>query len=811
MSALPGGTVTFLFTDIEGSTRLLQELGSEAYARSLAEHRRMLRNAFAAHGGVEVDTQGDAFFVAFADAGGALAAAERAQRELVEGSIQVRMGLHTGEPLLTDEGYVGVDVHRAARVAAAGHGGQVLVSADTAVLVGADGLLDLGEHRLKDFAEPVSIFQVGDEAFPPLKTISNTNLPRPASSFVGREREVEEVLASLRDGSRLLTLTGPGGSGKTRLAIEAASELVPEFKAGVFWVGLATVRDPRLVPDTIALTLGAKDGLAEHVGERELLLLLDNIEQVVEAAPQLATLVESCPNLRLLVTSRELLRVRGEVEYPVLPLAEPEGVELFCARAQTDPDEAVHELCVALDNLPLALELAAARTSVLSPRQILERLSQRLDLLKGGRDADPRQQTLRATIEWSYELLPPEEQHLFARLAVFGGGCTLEAARQVAGADVDTLQSLVDKSLVRHTEERFWMLETIREYAVERLDQMGEADELRQRHAEWYLALAEHANLSAEALERGEQRQELVLPEQPNLRDAIDWALGAGNVELAGQLVVASEMLWVTQNPFEGMRRPREVLDAGGLSPGLEARVLRSFGSSADPAGEFGLAETAYAESLSIFRQLGDEKAIAHMLLRLGSSALKRGDLKSARSLLEESLERNRAVGNKTTEAQVLTVLGSVAWEEGEREMAIELVAQGVAVVRDVGFAWWEAVMSGTLAEYTFELGRTEESERWARQELQVAHRISERQLTVWGLAQLAVVAAAQGNLERAGLLWGAIEAEESNGPVGAWELERGKFEEMLLAKANDEYEQGGAAGRAMSLAEAVEQALADA
>src|SRR3989441_8361734 len=279
---LPSGTVTFLFTDIEGSTKLLRELGAETYAEALLEHRRVLREAFARHGGVEVDTQGDAFFVAFPTGPGALEAAAEAQEPLAQGPIRVRMGLHTGTPHLAEEGYVGHDVHKGARIAAAGHGGQVLLSKEAREFSHAP-VTDLGEHRLKDFEGPVWIFQLGSDHFPPLKTISNTNLPRPASSFVGRAREVEEVASLLKDGARLLTLTGPGGTGKTRLAIEAASELVPEFKAGVFWVGLAPLRDPALVTETVAQTLGAKDGLAEHISERELLLLLDNLEQVVEA------------------------------------------------------------------------------------------------------------------------------------------------------------------------------------------------------------------------------------------------------------------------------------------------------------------------------------------------------------------------------------------------------------------------------------------------------------------------------------------------------------------------------------------------
>src|SRR5436190_20272052 len=341
---LPFGTVTFVFTDIEGSTHLLHELGAEGYARVLAEHRHVLRAAFAQHGGVEIDTQGDAFFAAFSNAKEAVSAASEFQRALAPGPLRVRVGVHTGTPHLTEEGNVGEDVHKGARLGAAGHGGQVLLSKETRALVDLE-VTDLGEHRLKDFAEPVWIFQLGSERFPPLKTISNTNLPRPASSFVGREREVSEVASLLQDGARLVTLTGPGGSGKTRLAIESAAELVPAFRNGVFWIGLAPLREPALVAETVGQTLGAKGGLAEHVGERELLLLLDNFEQVVEAAPELSSLLESCPNLRLLVTSRELLRVRGEVEYPVPPLEQPEAVELFCARSQLPRSDEIAELC----------------------------------------------------------------------------------------------------------------------------------------------------------------------------------------------------------------------------------------------------------------------------------------------------------------------------------------------------------------------------------------------------------------------------------------------------------------------------------
>src|SRR5438105_2075987 len=410
MSELPTGTVTFLFTDIEGSTRLLHELG-DAYADALAEHRRILRDAFTRHGGVEVDTQGDAFFVAFGRATDALAAAGEGQEALSTGPIRVRMGIHTGEPLATDEGYVGIDVHRAARIAAAGHGGQVLFSQSTRDLCAADSLRDLGEHRLKDLAAPERLYQLGDRNFPPLKTLYQTNLPIPATPFLGRERELEEVLALIsRPDVRLLTLSGPGGTGKTRLALQAAAEAAERFPDGIYWAPLASLRDASLVLDVAARALGAADGLVERIADKSLLLLFDNFEHLIEAAPELSSVLAACPNAQLIVTSRELLRLPGEQTYPVPPLEPEDGEELFVARARAAKpdvrtDEPVKEICARLENLPLALELAAARVRVLSPDELLQRLSKRLDLLKGGPGVDPRQQTLRATIEWPRDLL----------------------------------------------------------------------------------------------------------------------------------------------------------------------------------------------------------------------------------------------------------------------------------------------------------------------------------------------------------------------------------------------------------------------
>ena len=462
---LPSGTVTFLFTDVEGSTRLLHELGAEGYAEALAEHRRVIREACAAEGGSRWTRRATPSSSpsrprpARSPRRGALTEA------LASGPIQVRVGLHTGTPLLTDEGYVGDDVHFAARVAAAGHGGQVLVSARDRGARRASRSPTSASTASRTSPQAVSIFQLGDGSFPPLKTISNTNLPRPASSFVGRRAELAEVLGAIEGGARLVTLTGPGGTGKTRLALEAASSLVPEYKAGVFWVGSPRSAIRRSSPRRSRRPSAPRTGSPSTSASARCCSCSTTSSRWSRRRPSSRALLARCPNLAVLVTSRELLRVQGEVEYPVPPLAEPEAVALFCPRSQLAPSEEIGELCARLDELPLAVELAAARTKALSPAQILERLSQRLDLLKGGRDADPRQQTLRATIEWSYDLLigggaaavrPPLglRRRLHARGR--GGG---------RGADLDTLQSLVEKSLLRFTDERYWMLETIREFA----------------------------------------------------------------------------------------------------------------------------------------------------------------------------------------------------------------------------------------------------------------------------------------------------------------------------------------------------------
>jgi predicted ATPase/class 3 adenylate cyclase len=728
---LPSGTVTFLFTDIEGSTLLLNQLGAEGYADALAEHRQLIREACAAQGGIEVDTQGDAFFFAFPTAPGALAAAAAFTEALTPAPISVRVGLHTGTPLLTAEGYVGSDVHRAARIAAAGHGGQVLVSASTAQLVELE-LPDLGDHRLKDLSAPERIYQLGDGDFPALKSLYRTNLPVPATPFLGRERELEEVVELLaRNEARLLTLTGPGGTGKTRLALQAAGLASDAYPDGVWWVPLAPLRDSALVLETAAQVIGSKNGLREHIADKEMLCLFDNFEQVVAAGTELAELLAACPNLNVLVTSRERLRVSGEQTYPVPPLAEPDGVALFVARARAvDPSfvssEAVAELCARLDELPLALELAAARTALFSPKQLLERLSERLDLLKGERDADPRQQTLRATIEWSYDLLNAEEQRLFCRLAVFTGGCTYESAEEIADADPETLQSLLDKSLVRKRDSelgpRFWMLETIREYATEGLDASGEADELRRRHAEHFLDLAEDAEAH---LTTGGKWLDRLDVEVDNLRSALDCATGTEPQRALRAAAALDEFWFMRGHISEGRARLERALAAGPERTAARCRALIAASKASVASGDDLTASARVAEALDISTALEDAhlRALAQyaetwLLTREGqwSAALEiledivpvlrglgdwdmairanrtrawmyeeLGNMARFWAITEANLEDARAHGHKRIEARGLGALGDRAADEGRFDDAHALQSQSLRIDLELG------------------------------------------------------------------------------------------------------------------------------
>jgi len=811
---LPTGTVTFLFTDIEGSTKLLHELG-DGYADALGEHRRSLRAAFAANDGVEVDTQGDAFFVAFSRARDALAAAKAGQEALASGPILVRMGVHTGEPVVTDEGYVGLDVHRAARIAAVGHGGQVLVSQATRELVGPDGLVELGEHRLKDLTAPERIYQLGDGEFPPLKSLNQSNLPVQPTPFVGREKELGEVFVLLHDpATRLLTLTGAGGSGKTRLAVQAAAAGIDGYPDGVWWVPLQAVREPERVLPELRSALGVNGDLVEHVGRKSMLLVIDNFEQVVEGGPALGELLASCPNLRLIVTSRELLRLAVEREYAVPPLVEQESVGFFNGRARVvdpgfEPDDDVVAICRRLDHLPLALELAAARVKALSTKQILERLERALPLLTGGaRDVPERQRTLRSAINWSYELLVPDERAAFRRLGVFSGGWSLDAAEHVAGASLDTLQSLVEKSLVRFGDERYSLLETIREFAAEQLEEAGELEEARRHHFDYFAELAAALGTSAEA-GCGVQPGAL-LTEGANLRAALDWAVSAGEAERAAELMVMLENFWVATDPFEGARRFGELLDSDVFLPDrLRARATRCYAASLWISGDYPRSHETNERSLAIFRELGDDEGIGVLLHRLGISTLTvRKDPAAARALLEESREHYRRAGSRSGESEVVGALGYVARDEGDNEAALELFTRSAELAAETGFVSWEIGQLAAVAESLIELDRVDEAVPVARRHLELARELGDRQQEVVGLALHAWIAARRCDLGRAHRLWGAVEGEEQRGLVGQWESERENYAAKVGIRSGDELDRARMRGRGLSLQAAMEEAL---
>jgi predicted ATPase/class 3 adenylate cyclase len=815
---LPGGTVTLLFTDIEGSTRLLHELG-ERYAEVLTEHRRVLRDAFSRHGGVEVDTQGDAFFVAFTSASDAVAAAGEANAALADGPVRVRIGIHTGEPVLTEEGYIGVDVHQAARIMGAGHGGQVLLSETTRRLLDSTlELRDLGEHRLKDLSAPQRLYQLGDADYPPLRTLHRTNLPIQPTPLVGREHELEEAGALLRS-HRLLTLTGPGGSGKTRLALQLAAEAIDDFPDGVFWVPLQALRDPALVERAIADSVGADDGLVEHIGNKQLLVLLDNFEQVVEAAPGMSSLIAGTPNAKVLVTSREPLHIESEQRYPVEPLREDDAEVLFAERAQAvapafRPTEAVRQICRRLDGLPLAIELAAARVGLLDPEELLTRLDRRLPLLTSrSRDAPERQRTLHATIEWSHELLPPDEQQLFRRLAVFRGSFSLDAAEAICDASLDTLESLILKSLLRRWGSgRLGMLDTIREYAVERLDESPEVDELRRRHAEFFLSLAESAKLNWGKLGAGdEQRYDIALAEQDNVRGALAWAVRTGEATLGLKLATAMESFWVLHDAREGVRwfeRLFALPEAKTTAADIRADALRAYGGSRDISGEWEKAERLWRESLTLFEQLDDEHGVAVLLHRVGICAMRQGEIERARELVERSQEIHQRTADRLGEMQTVGTLGAIARDRGDELRAFEMIEQSAKIARDVGNHWWESGMLAELAQLSLSDGRIDPGEARARESLLLANQLRDRPGRVFGVGLLALVAAERGQLDRAGRLWGAIENEDAGAPLGGWRRHRETCRARIRQVAGPEFDRACAEGRALTLDDAVSVAL---
>jgi predicted ATPase/class 3 adenylate cyclase len=851
------GTVTFLFTDIEGSTRLLKELGAEAYAVVLDDHRRLLREAVARFGGHEIDTQGDAFFVAFARPRDAIGAAGEAQRALAGHAwpdgheLRVRMGIHTAEATATAEGYVGVGVHRGARICSAGHGGQVLVSHTTHDLLAEEdagfAFVDLGAHRLKDLTEPQRLFGLVldglPDRFPPLRTLENrpTNLPVQSTPLVGRDREVAEVVELLRRPDvRVVTLTGPGGTGKTRLALQTAAELVEDFPHGVFFVTLAAITDPSLVVQQVAQTLGVNETagqeLTAYLTEKDLLLVIDNLEQVLNAAPLLVEQLAATSRVKLLATSREALRVAAERVYPVPPLGLPdpahlpepsalsqfEAVALFIERAKavapsfavTDSNAPVlAEICVRLDGLPLAIELAAARVTVLSPEAMLRRLDESLDLLSGGRrDAPERHRTLAQTIAWSYDLLSDDERSLFARLGVFVGGFTLEAVERVCDADLDTLGALVDKSLVRRDGERFVMLETIRDYAQERLSASDEEAALRDRHADFFENRVSDA--FGERFTREAELADELEADHDNVRAALDH-LGA--TAPARQLRLAGMLGWfwhVHSHLSEGRARLAEALASATGPDEDRARALGAAGSLAGYQGDVTTARSLVDEAIEIWRSAGREQEVALALFDLGWAYFLDGDDSSARDCWEESLQLQRRLGNPALVNRAQLGLLQILVSQGELETVPSLAREAIELSRSLGDVWAEHFAHHFMADRALIEGDFEAAIASYALSLDAAARSGDEAETCYELQGVAMTLAGLGQAERALRIAGAADRQlrslgiPNDESVAFWKalLDRfiGEARDVLGAEADAAWE----AGRHLDLRAAVAEAL---
>jgi predicted ATPase/class 3 adenylate cyclase len=858
----PSGNVSMLFTDIEGSTALLQSLGADRFGSLLARQRELLRAAFAARRGFEVNCEGDSFFVAFGSASEAATAAAEAQRALAaepwpdDIEVRVRMGIHTGEPLVAPPKYVGVDVHQAARIMQAGHGGQVLVSQATHDLLDERfRLRDLGVHRLKDLVGPQRIYQLDLDGlpcrFPALRTLENraTNLPTQTTALIGRARELAEVQELLGRGDvRLLTLTGAGGTGKTRLALQAAANVIDAYADGVFFVELAPIGDPAMLVPAVAQALSLREQrglplaatLHGYLRERTMLLVLDNLEHVSAAGSHVARLLRAAPQLTVIATSRAPLRVSGEHLYPVPPLGVPDlrvrpsldelrridAVDLFVTRARAVRPEfeldaanaaAVAELCARLDGLPLAIELAAARSRLLSPQALLKRLDLRL-LSAGPQDVDRRQQTLRATIEWSYDLLAPAEQTLFTRLAVFHGGCSLDAAEAVGGTPdpLAGLEALVESSVLRQEEEpdgepRFTMLETIRAYALERLEQSGESAESRRRHAEWFATIDERMTIDWRV---GEVDWPRVERELDNFRAALDELAErdpASFVDLVWKLRhfclsrghLREGLAWAEQATRLAAELPdwlkarawqcegslalfnleldraeacyRQALDArSGDRPDdavERAWSVRALSLIAGLRGENDEADALSQQAMEMFRELGDVRAQLLIAPDRALAAMLRGDYARARGLLDESVAQARG--------------------QSPDHLANTLVAVGILELLECRHAEAEAAFVEVL-EYSLRHGR--------------------RTHVGLSLRGLAAGAAAQGRLEPAARMLGAADRidEETGGLAGTYDFAGlgGFLAPIREAAVKPETGALLAAGRAMTDSEAATYAL---
>jgi predicted ATPase/class 3 adenylate cyclase len=869
MSALPTGTVTFFFSDIEGSTRLIQRLG-EGYPQVLLTHHTVLRQALAANGGHELRTEGDSFFIVFDSALQACAGAAAAQKALhahqwpPRGEVRVRIGLHTGEATLVGNEYLGLDVHRAARVAAAGHGGQVLVSETTRALVDhalPPGLTlkDLGVHRLKDLAQPERLFQLMIEGlpdnFPPLKTLEATpnNLPTQLTSFIGRDDQVREAKQLLAR-SRLLTLTGPGGTGKTRLSLEIAANVLDQFPDGVYFVPLSAIHDPELVPSAIAQALAISttgqrrplDALLDHLREKRTLLVLDNFEQVLDAAPIATQLLEGSAGLRVLVSSRAVLRVSGEQEFPVPPLGLPdlkalpglaalsqfEAVRLFIERAvAVKPDfqatnenaPAIAGICERVDGLPLAIELAAARVKLFSPQALLSCLEKSLSALgSGARDAPARQQTLRGAILWSYDMLDTGDRRLLARFSVFARGGNLEQAEPVCGpaedvgGDVlDALDQLADQSLLRRlpdfSEPRFLMLQTIRDFASERLEE-SEAHLVRDRHLKAFIALADQAQPHLFGPRRKEWLDRLE-EDHDNFRAALDWAVVSGDARRAMELSTGLWRFWQMRGHLhEGRRRMEAVLAMpnSGEFPKERLAALEAAGGLAYWQADMGIAQRFYDECVELTRNLGDDRALANALYNAAfPRVVSREAIAEAKPMLDEALPLFRNLGDQTGVARVLWGIGNAYFFAKEFADARPVLEEAVALNRKLDDRFGLGWSIHTLGLVAFNLGDFELARKCWTEAAQLFAAAGDVPGMVLQLDNLSALARHDGDFERAARLWGAASAHQVSSGTGLGRLlreEEGRTGREGLDE--DDATRILAEGQAMSLEEAVAYAL---
>lgn len=913
----PAGIVTFLFTDIEGSTQLWQQYPDQMQA-ALARHHALLRQAVESHGGYVFQIIGDALCAAFSNAAQGLTAsvvAQRAMREATWGDMgmpRVRMALHTGTSELHTGDYVageyasGLTLSRVTRLLSASHGSQILISRATYELVSAHlpqdvTLRDMGERRLKDLIRPEHIYQIiaSDlpQDFPPLKTLDSrpNNLPAPVTSFVGREREIKEV-KNLFAATHLLTLMGTGGSGKSRLSLHVAADLIDDFDNGVWFIELAPITNPTLVPQVVASVLGVHeeskqplmDTLTHYLRDKCVLLVLDNCEHLIDACARLVdTLLRAAPHLKILASSREALRIVGESTFhvpalsipdakplpPIAALAQFEAVRLFIDRAVavspgfmlTDTNAtAIAQICRQLDGIPLAIELAAARAKAMTVHQIAERLNDRFRLLTGGsRAAQPRQQTLRALIDWSHDLLTEQEKLLWQRLAVFVGGWTLPSAEAICASDpidrfeiIDLLTNLVDKSLVNADQSnestRYSMLETIREYGIEKLCASGEDTIVRKRHADYFLRLAEEAEPKLQVLIQKEWQVRLET-EHDNLRSAFTYYLDAepavalrladrmgylwqvrgyateGRVTIDRALqaahpppkeLLAKALFWKgifasRQGDYENAKKPLE--ESLALSRDLGdkrgcASALTSLGIIAWAQGENALAEKMYRESLALFHELGDDQRVAKVLSNLGNLTLSQGNYAASQRYSEESVAVSRKLGDKLGLAYALNNLGVIMEIHGDLAGAHRAYEESVAISKEHGEKMAFGYSLNGLAHVMLLQNDLAAARRYYLESLTAMQQVGDKRGIAYcleGFAKVAVkssraecalrlIAAAQVLRQAIGSPLNQAERAESDADIAA---ARGLLDSAVFETASAE-------GSAMTMEQAIEEAL---